>query len=452
MFSTVLLPTSYPTFLAWLVFFATVSNGVTLFFTLLYTYRGFTRMAQSMSNPVKIPPLVKPSARKNTAVPGEVSPQGGARSDAIASQTEEAPQAAEVLHLIAICRCTEPIEVLEETIDHLSMQSNRANYIILLCLEAKDKHAAAVGETLVRKYAGVFHRVMYAIHPSGIEWEVPGKSANVNWGARAAYATLEQDLGARALDRIVVTVADCDAKVSEHYFNELSVRFAAAAREKRETLWAPPMLFDEEAAELAAEMNACAPLPGATATSADAQSGAVSSSIFKTDPIEMLFGRNCKAIFRSFFGGAIPGPVKVADQLWAVFVLQQLAGTNWVRLPCSTYSVGIKLIASVGYWDAGVESVPEDYHTALKLYWGTSGRARLEPIYHPVIYQHIDGGSWFNTVYQRYQQVCSTHTQRCSCMPGTLPSALSSPLPFPLCRACATCGVPLTSPTSPGWP
>jgi hypothetical protein len=90
--------------------------------------------------------------------------------------------------------------------------------------------------------------------------------------------------------------------------------------------------------------------------------------------------------------------------MWAVFVLQNLTSANWVHLPCSTYSVGLKLIASVGFWDTGVESVPEDYHTALKLYWATAGRCRCEVIYHPVLYQHIDAGSWTTTVVQRFQQ------------------------------------------------
>ena len=339
-------------------------------------------------------------------------------------------QPAQVLHVIAICRCTEPIEVLQETIDHLAAHSNRHCYIVLLCLEAKDKSAAAVGDALVRQYEGVFSRIMYAIHPGGIETEVPGKSANVNWGARAAYAFLEATMGGAAVDRMVVTVADCDAKVSEHYFNELSVNFAAAALDKREVFWCPPMLFDEGVAEAAmeyaeaaaaaeqAELEAAEGSPGgpsaglgepstphkAASSAASAAASALSATVGSKDVLEFLLGKNGKAVVRAFFGGAIPAPVKLADQLWSTFHLQNLASVNWVRLPCSTYSVGFRLIASVGFWDTGVESVPEDDHTALKLYWATSGRCRCEPIFHPVLYQHIDGGAWGNTVVQRFHQ------------------------------------------------
>ena len=113
----------------------------------------------------------------------------------------------------------EPIEVLEEVIELLSDHSNRAKYIILLALEARDPNAAAVGNQLVLRFSSFFMRVMYVIHPP-IDSEVPGKSANVNWAVRAAHKSLPLEFGASFIDRAVVTVCDCDAKASEHYFNE----------------------------------------------------------------------------------------------------------------------------------------------------------------------------------------------------------------------------------------
>lgn len=394
-----ILPISAPMLVAVITIACMMQSTAQIFFSTLYNYQGFKRMEKAMMDPVAIPPMPeKRSASQHaTSSTGSSSFSSVDHSDGsdsppaatvvnISDKTEAAaPHPAEVMHMVAICRCTEPVEVLEETIDHLACHSNRKQYVILLCLEAKDKAAAAVGEGLIARYSGFFGRVMYAIHPSGIESEVPGKSANVNWAVRAAHASLDSEWGTVVTDRIAVTVADCDAKISEHYFNELSVRFAAAARDKREAFWAPPSLFDIESAEAAAAA-AAAGLPS------------------KVDPLETLIGSNGASIMRGLVGAVIPAPVKVADQMWSMFVLQNLTGANWCRLPCSTYSVGLRLIASVGYWDAGVESVPEDYHTALKIYWGTGGRARLEPIYHPVLYQHIDGGSWFGTVNQRFQQ------------------------------------------------
>jgi hypothetical protein len=377
--------------------------------------------------------------------------------------------AAEVVHLIAICRCTEPIDVLEDVLDALALHTNRGQYVILCCLEAKDPHAVSVGESLVVRYGARFKRVMFAVHPGGVESEVPGKSSNLNFGVRAAHAALEAEWGVRASEAVVVTCADCDARISEHYFNELSVRFAASVRERREVFFAPPTLFDLESAEAAA---------AAAAAEAEEELKASGGAVGR-DLLITLVGPWGACLLRSLLGHVIPGPVKIADQMWSILVLQQLASSNWVRLPCSTYSVGLRLIASVGYWDTGVESVPEDYHTGLKLYWCTGGRARCEPIFHPVVYQHIDGGTWFGTAHQRFQQVrfCSggggcgwllsalhflfatlalplfflslSLNPDNPCPP--LPSFSTSPPPLPFSlsltfRACATCGVPRTWP------
>ena len=468
--SSIFLPFFNPVLLSWIIFLTMFQNSFTLLFSMGYTYKGFKHIERSMSHPIRIPPLIPLPARGGSAVKtsgttsSSTTTNGGVTTSSSSSSTsslssssasssssststssslpnseaqtlenggvssnvdhisvlplvDSVIQPAQVIHVISICRYTEPIEVLQETLDHLSVHSNRQQYIILLCLEAADKNAATVGETLVKIYQGYFMRVMYAIHPSGIETEVPGKSANVNWGARAAYAFLEESMGATAVDRMVISICDCDAKVSEHYFNELSVNFASAVLDKREVFWAPPMLFDEGAAESALEAAVAAELEGSEEGAGGADSisglGGASSSLhdFKAvgkavqrDALEMLLGQSGKAVVRAFFGGAIPAPVRLADTLWSTFHLQNLASVNWVRLPCSTYSVGFRLIASVGFWDTGVESVPEDYHTALKLYWATSGRCRCEPIYHPVLYQHIDGGSWWGTAKQRFHQ------------------------------------------------
>lgn len=388
------LPYVSPTAMCIIMLLGMIQNLLQLTFSSMYTFQGFRKMEKSMMDPVTIPPMPQSRNRLIDSDPIGVNMDPMALSNetpdpevhAVTFMDDRSDNAnlhpAETMHMIAICRCTEPVEVLEEVIDHLACHSNRRQYIILLCLEDRDKNCVDVGEGLIARYSGFFARVMYVVHPSGNELEVPGKSANVNYAVRSAYNTIEMEWGRRIINRIVVTVADCDAKVSEHYFNELSVRFAAAEREQREAFWAPPSLFDIQSAEdAAAALNP-----------------------EKEDLLTNIIGPTLANLFRSFFGKTIPSPVVIADQMWSMFVLQNLSSVNWVRLPCSTYSVGLRLIASVGFWDYGVESVPEDYHTSLKIYWGSRGSARLEPIYHPVLYQHIDGNGWFNTVRERFQQ------------------------------------------------
>ena len=89
----------------------------------------------------------------------------------------------------------------------------RASDVILLCLESRDPDAAAFGAALAARFGGAFFRVLYSVPPTGRPDEVPGKSANDNWGVRSAVGALTAELGAAAVDRAVVTVCDCDARV-----------------------------------------------------------------------------------------------------------------------------------------------------------------------------------------------------------------------------------------------
>ena len=426
-----ILPHIAPTLLAYLTLMCLLQNVTVMLFATLNTFRGFHRIVQSMSNPPPHPSRVAlgghdASSLSSSSNSGTSTNSGnsaiGAAGALVAGGAKPSPhgvQPADILHLIVICRCTEPVDVLEETLTNLASHNNRDTYVILLALEAKDDKATAVGELLARKWGRSFARVLYAVHHMA-DGEVPGKSSNTAWAVQTATASLERDpgMGPRACDRMVVTVCDIDARINQHYFNSLSIKFACALRENRPVFFAPPSLFDEGVADAAAEAKSGALTPrggmspmlgGGGGGNALASPGGAPSPL--GDGSAILRSNSGRVIMKAVSGGAIPAPVRIADSMWSMFLLQNLASANWVKMPCSTYSVGLRLIASVGWWDVGVESVPEDYHTALKLYFGTSGRCRCEPIYHPVIYQHIDGGSWLGGVNQRFQQVRNDSTR-----------------------------------------
>ena len=291
--STVALPHFAPTVLACITLLCLMQNVTVMLFATMNTIRGFASMRAAMRRPPPHPRLAHVEEDSPSTPHGRAT---GLR-DAKGALT---PQPVDILHLIAICRCTEPVEVLEESLGHLATHDNREAYIIVLALEAKDPNAVAVGEALVRKYGRMFNRVLYAIHQSGVEGEVPGKSANTCFAVRTAAGILDKDLGPAALDRMVVTVCDIDAQVSANYFNALSAKFAAAVRENREVFFAPPMLFNEEAADAAA---AAANGNGAAAPALDVIQRSTSSG---------------RIVLKALRGGAIPAPVKIADQMWSM--------------------------------------------------------------------------------------------------------------------------------------
>lgn len=336
---TFTVPFFAPSALACLTLMCLLQNVSVMAFASMNTMRGFARITAAMSHPPPHPRFAgtAPGAASRHGALDFGSSGGGGGGAGVSPSSEGGPGAGEggaatprapsppgspapplqpvdVLHLISICRCTEPVDVLEETLDNLGAHNNREAYIVLLALEARDPNAQAVGEALARKYGAVFGRVLYAVHPGGLAGEVPGKSANTAWAVKTAAPLLEAALGAAALDRVVVTVCDIDAQVSQHYFNALSAKYAAAVRESRDVFFAPPMLFNEEAADAAAAASGrrfdvahrLTTVMGASA------GGGAADAIMRSNSGRM--------VVHAVTGGAIPAPVKIADQMWSMCV------------------------------------------------------------------------------------------------------------------------------------
>lgn len=49
----------------------------------------------------------------------------------------------------------------------------------------------------------------------------------------------------------------------------------------------------------------------------------------------------------------VPSLVRAMDNSWALGVLENLAGHDYIKMPCSAYSLSVKLAEEIGYWDAG---------------------------------------------------------------------------------------------------
>ena len=353
---TIVLPFYAPSALAALTLMCLLQNISVMMFAAMNTLRGFSRIAAAMSHPPVHPRYAGTETAPAVALPQRLpqADSGNAASSASAGAAAPATGAAleiptstllaggdagvtasqhlsrtpsptsalqlqpvDVLHLISIVRCTEPVDVLEETLDGLASHNNREAYIVLLALEARDPAAGAVGEALTRKYGAMFRRVLYAVHPGGIDGEVPGKSANTAWAVKTSAPILEREMGAAALDRMVVTVCDIDAQVPQHYFNALSAKFAAAVRESRDVFFAPPMLFNEEAADAAATASGRhIDVSARFSTVMGAKAGAAGA---------ILRSNSGRMVVRAVTGGAIPAPVKIADQMWSMCVVERCA-------------------------------------------------------------------------------------------------------------------------------
>ena len=69
----------------------------------------------------------------------------------------------------------------------------------------------------------------------------------------------------------------------------------------------------------------------------------------------------------------------------------------------STYTLSLKLMDEVGYWDTDV--IPEDYRIFFKTYFGTGGEVEVEPIFLPVHADAAESVGFWNTFVNTYEQV-----------------------------------------------
>jgi hypothetical protein len=266
----------------------------------------------------------------------------------IEAQTPSILDSTKVCHVIVIPNYKEDEELLDRTLSRLGAHSAaKTNYAIVMAMEQNEgEEGLTKFNSLYAKHEKTFLHLIRTCHPANIPNELPGKGSN------EAYATQEakNTLIALGLDinYLVFTISDADILWDEKYFVKLTERFVVSEH-RYSRLYAPPV-------------------------------------VYYINPDE------------------VPSLVRAMDNSWALGVLENLSGHDYVKMPCSAYSLSVKLAEEIGYWDAGPEGLPEDFHTAIKANIMTRGRARLETIYSPVGLAHVKGSNYFDSLYERYQQ------------------------------------------------
>jgi cellulose synthase/poly-beta-1,6-N-acetylglucosamine synthase-like glycosyltransferase len=174
-------------------------------------------------------------------------------------------------------------------------------------------------------YEDSFHRMLATMHPSDLPGEAPGKGTNETWAVRRACEELVDRLGFPS-DRIVVTVVDSDSILHPHYLTELTRLFAADPR-RHSLIWQAPIFLDND--------------------------------IWHTDAVIRLV---------TFFSNAI----STGDYI-----------SPWeAKFPYSTYSISLKLLEEVNFWDPTV--IAEDVNIFMRAFFAKGGRAFIRHIPLPV--------------------------------------------------------------------
>ena len=252
----------------------------------------------------------------------------------------------QVHHVVIVPNYKEPFSVIARTLDALAAQEDAASRMtIVLAMEGADPDALTKAEALQEAYRPQFANVYFTIHPKGLPGEMQCKSANEAWAARWIKRKLVDQKGYN-IDHILVTTMDADTVWHPVYFACLTTLFALNP-DRHLRFWQGPIRYH--------------------------------SNIWDVDPTIAL--------------------VHAYSSAWE---LVYLSAPGWIALPMSSYTLSLRLLDGVGYWDGDV--IADEWHMFIKAFFQRSGEVKLERVYLPFSGEATSGNGFLDSVKNRYQQ------------------------------------------------
>lgn len=249
-------------------------------------------------------------------------------------------------HLVVLPNFVEPSEVLSRSLQSLSLQEGtREHMTVILAMEEREPGARDKAEALLKQYAGKFCGLIATYHPRDLPGEIPGKGTNEAWAVRCARRELVDSLGISP-DRIVVTVADSDSIIHPNYFAEVTRQFAVDPR-RYSLVWQAPMLLDND--------------------------------IWQTHSV-----------------------IRLATYYTNVVATGDFANSWEPKFPYSTYSISLKLLEEVDYWDPTI--IDEDVNIFMRAFFKRGGRVSVQRIYLPTHGNPIHGANLWHAMRIFYAQ------------------------------------------------
>ncbi len=239
----------------------------------------------------------------------------------------------------------EPLHTIERGLDSIVKQ-DFAKKQISVCLAFEDregKDAKEKAKILTSKYKNIFANFIVTYHPD-IAHEVKGKSSNEAYAGKIAKRLLV-DKQKRDISYITVTSKDADGILDEKYLSALGYKFLTT-NARHLVFWQPIILYYNN-------------------------------------------------IWR------VPAPIRVMNSLGSVWQTALTArGDKLVNF--SMYSLSLKLLHEVGYWD--VDVIPEDFRIFFKSYFAKNGKVEVEPIFLPVYADAAESTSYWKSLVNFYEQ------------------------------------------------
>lgn len=249
-----------------------------------------------------------------------------------------------VTHIIVIPNYKEKVEKLRETLTTLKRQTfPHKRLFVVLAMEERETDAKEKAKMLIGEFGETFGEVITTFHPD-IPGEVKGKSSNESYGARVAYEKLVKTKKIKS-DFATISSVDADSIFDPQYFSYLAFAFLTDTN-RYHKFW---------------------------------QSANVTYNNFWQVPAAVRI--------MAFFGS-----------LWrtALLVQKDRLVSN------STYSLSLKMLADIGFWDTDV--IPEDYRIFFKAFFALKGEVWVEPIFLKTSMDSPQSPTYFRSLRNTYDQ------------------------------------------------
>jgi len=251
---------------------------------------------------------------------------------------------AKVTHIVVIPNYQENTNKLRGTVESLAKQTFPTKRLyIVLAMEKREKDAKQKADILINEFKNNFGDIFATFHPD-ILGEVKGKSSNESYGAKQAFKRLVKT---KIIDLNYVTISsvDADSIFDKQYYSYLSHAFLTDGKKYNK------------------------------------------------------FWQSANVNYNNFW--KVPAPVRIISffgSLWRTGLLVQKD-----RLVSnSTYSLSLKLLKDIGFWDTDV--IPEDYRIFFKAFYKMHGNIWMEPIYLKTSMDAPLSSSYIKSIKNKYQQ------------------------------------------------
>lgn len=260
------------------------------------------------------------------------------------AKAKNAPHYDKVHHVLVIPNYKERVEKMRLTLDALAAQTLPTKKLhVVLGMEERETNGSERADKLISEYKHVFGSIFATYHPD-VEGEIKGKSSNEAYAGIEAHKKLVLN-GPLDIDYVTVTSVDADALFDPQYYAALSYQFLTdTARYNK--FWQSATVFY--------------------------------SNIWK-----------------------VPAPIRIISFFGSMYRTSLLVQGDRL-ITQSTYSLSLKLLRDIGFWD--VDVIPEDYRVFFKAFYKMKGQLWAEPIFLKTSMDAAYSEGYINSLKNKYHQ------------------------------------------------